>query len=43
MLEDGPINLPLFRAVVTFHDKKLKGFHAHPTSYFFVEDWSLEA
>jgi peptide/nickel transport system substrate-binding protein len=43
MLEDGPICLPLFRAVVTFHDKRLKGFEAHPTSYFFCEEWSLEA
>jgi peptide/nickel transport system substrate-binding protein len=43
LLEDGPINIPLFRAVVTFHDKRLKGFEAHPTLYFFAEDWSLEA
>jgi peptide/nickel transport system substrate-binding protein len=42
MLEDGPICLPLFRAVATFHDKRLKGFEAHPTSYFFCEEWSLE-
>jgi peptide/nickel transport system substrate-binding protein len=43
LLDDGPICLPLFRAVITFHDKKLKGFQAHPTSYWFAEDWSLEA
>ncbi|MBV8651775.1 MAG: ABC transporter substrate-binding protein [Alphaproteobacteria bacterium] len=42
MLDDGPICLPLYRGIVTFHDKKLKGFQAHPTSYWFAEDWSLE-
>jgi hypothetical protein len=29
--------------VFTAMDKKLKGFQAHPTSYFFCEEWSLEA
>jgi len=24
-------------------DKKVKGFKAHPTSYIFPWDWSLEA
>jgi peptide/nickel transport system substrate-binding protein len=43
MLDDGPASIPLWRAVVTFHDKRLKGFQAHPTNYFFAEDWSLEA
>ena len=43
MLDDGPAAIPLWRAVVAFHDKRLKGFQAHPTSYFFAEDWSLEA
>ena len=43
MLDDGPACIPLWRAVVTFHDKKLKGFQAHPTSYFFAEEWSLDA
>ena len=43
MLEEGPICIPLWRAVFTAMDKKLKGFQAHPTSYFFCEEWSLEA
>ncbi|MBV8651776.1 MAG: ABC transporter substrate-binding protein, partial [Alphaproteobacteria bacterium] len=43
MLDDGPACIPVWRAVVTFHDKKLKGYEAHPTSYIFCEDWSLEA
>jgi peptide/nickel transport system substrate-binding protein len=41
MLEDGPICLPLWRAVVTFMDKKVKGFKIHPTSYLFCEEWSV--
>jgi peptide/nickel transport system substrate-binding protein len=43
MLEEGPACIPLWRAVFTAMDKKLKGFQAHPTSYFFCEEWSLEA
>jgi peptide/nickel transport system substrate-binding protein len=41
MLDDGPICLPLWRAVFTFMDKKVKGYKAHPTSYIFCEEWSL--
>jgi len=43
MLEDGPACIPLWRAVFTAMDKRIKGFQAHPTSYFFCEEWSLEA
>jgi peptide/nickel transport system substrate-binding protein len=43
MLEEGPACIPLWRAVFTAMDKKLKGFQAHPTSYLFAEEWSLEA
>jgi peptide/nickel transport system substrate-binding protein len=43
MLDDGPAIIPLWRAVVTFHDKKLQGFQAHPTSYLFMEEWSVSA
>ncbi len=43
MLEEGPACIPLWRAVFTAMDKRLKGFQAHPTSYFFAEEWSLEA
>jgi peptide/nickel transport system substrate-binding protein len=41
MLDDGPICLPLWRAFYTFMDKKIKGYHVHPTSYIFCEEWSL--
>ena len=43
MLEEGPACIPLWRAVFTAMDKRLQGFQAHPTSYFFCEEWSLEA
>ncbi|MEX0697159.1 MAG: ABC transporter substrate-binding protein [Dongiaceae bacterium] len=43
MLEEGPICLPLWRAVFTAMDKRLQGYVMHPTNYFFAEDWSLEA
>jgi peptide/nickel transport system substrate-binding protein len=43
MQEEGPICQPLWRAVFTAMDKKLMGFQAHPTSYFFCEEWSLGA
>jgi peptide/nickel transport system substrate-binding protein len=43
LLDDGPICLPLWRAIVTFMDKRIKGFHLHPTTYIFCEEWSLEA
>ena len=41
MLDDGPICLPLWRAVFTFMDKKVKNYKAHPTSYIFCEEWSI--
>jgi len=43
MLDDGPIALPLWRAIFTFMDKRIKGFQLHPTTYIFCEEWSLEA
>ena len=43
MLDEGPIALPLWRAIVTFMDKRIKGFQLHPTTYIFCEEWSLEA
>ena len=42
MLEDGPACIPLWRAWFTAMDKRLKGYEAHPTSYFFCENWSFE-
>jgi peptide/nickel transport system substrate-binding protein len=41
MQEDGPIVQPLWRAVFTGMNKKVKGFKMHPTSYLFAEEWSL--
>jgi len=43
MLEDGPACIPLWRAVFTAMDKRLKGFQIHPTNYLFCEEWSFEA
>src|SRR5690606_8006150 len=40
MLEDGPACIPLWRAVFTAMDKRLKGFQIHPTNYLFCEEWS---
>ena len=43
MQEEGPICQPLWRAVFTAMDKRLKGFRLHPTYYMFAEEWWLEA
>jgi peptide/nickel transport system substrate-binding protein len=40
--EDGPIVLPLWRAVFQPFDKRIKGFTPHPTDYYFAEEWHLE-
>jgi len=42
MQEEGPIAQPLWRAVPQPFNKHLKGQTAHPTSYFFCEQWWLE-
>ena len=41
MQEEGPIVQPLWRAVFTGVNKKVKGFQMHPTSYLFAEEWSI--
>jgi peptide/nickel transport system substrate-binding protein len=41
MQEEGPIAQPLWRAVFTGMNNKVKGFKMHPTSYVFCEEWSL--
>ena len=33
--EDGPIVQPVWRAIFTFHDKRVQGFKAHPSGYIF--------
>ena len=42
MNEEGPVCIPLWRGWFTAIDKRVKGYQAHPTSYIFCEDWSLE-
>ena len=41
MQEEGPIVQPVWRAVFTGINKKVKGFKMHPTLYFFCEEWSV--
>ncbi len=43
MQEDGPIAQPLWRSVVTFMDKRVKGFEMHPTIYIFGEELAIES
>ncbi len=33
--DDGPIVQPVWRAIFTFHDKRVQGFRPHPTLYIF--------
>jgi peptide/nickel transport system substrate-binding protein len=33
--DDGPMVQPVWRAIFTFHDKRVLGFRAHPTLYLF--------
>ena len=40
--EDGPVALPLWRAIYQPFNKKLKGFIPHPTDYYFAEEWYYE-
>ncbi len=41
--EEGPIVQPLWRAVFTAYDKRVKGFSMHPTSYIFANELAIEA
>ena len=43
MLEDGPIVQPVWRAVFTFPDKRVKGFKMHPTGYIFAHQLAISA
>ena len=43
MQNEGPIVQPLWRAVFTAMDKRVKGFNMHPTSYIFGEELALES
>jgi peptide/nickel transport system substrate-binding protein len=42
MDEDGPIALPLWRAIYQPFVKTLKNFKPHPTDYYFCEEWYLD-
>jgi peptide/nickel transport system substrate-binding protein len=41
MQEEGPIVLPLWPALVTFMDERVKGFRFHPTRYLFGNELAL--
>ncbi|HVF65971.1 MAG TPA: ABC transporter substrate-binding protein [Casimicrobiaceae bacterium] len=41
MQEDGPIVQPIWRAIQTAFDKRVKGFAAHPTLYLFAEELAV--
>ena len=43
MQEDGPIVQPLWRGSYQPFTAKLKGYHPHPTEYYFFDDVWLEA
>jgi len=39
--DDGPIVQPVWRAVFTFHDKRVQGFKAHPALYIFAHQLAI--
>jgi len=41
--DDGPIVQPVWRAVFTFHDKRVQGFKAHPALYIFGHQLAITA
>jgi peptide/nickel transport system substrate-binding protein len=41
--EDGPIVQPVWRAIFTFHDKRVQGFKPHPTLYIFGNQLAIQA
>jgi peptide/nickel transport system substrate-binding protein len=43
MQEDGPIAQSLWRKLFWPMDKRVKGFHLHPTRYLFCEELGIEA
>ncbi len=40
--EDGPIVQPLWRSEITFMDKRVRGFHMHPSTYIFGNELAVE-
>ncbi len=41
--DDGPIVQPVWRAIFTFHDKRVLGFKPHPTLYIFGNQLAIQA
>jgi peptide/nickel transport system substrate-binding protein len=41
--DDGPIVQPVWRALFTFHDKRVQGFKMHPTGYIFGHQLAVSA
>jgi peptide/nickel transport system substrate-binding protein len=41
--DDGPIVQPVWRAIFTFHDKRVQGFKPHPTLYIFGNQLAIQA
>jgi peptide/nickel transport system substrate-binding protein len=41
--DDGPIVQPVWRAIFTFHDKRVQGFKPHPTLYIFGHQLAIQA
>jgi len=39
--DDGPIVQPVWRALFTFHDKRVQGFKMHPTGYIFGHELAM--
>jgi peptide/nickel transport system substrate-binding protein len=43
MLDDGPVVVPLWRAIFNFTDKKIKGYKIHPSVYIEAKDVWIDA
>ena len=43
LLDEGPVVVPLWRAVFNFTDKKIKGYKIHPSVYIEAKDIWIEA
>jgi peptide/nickel transport system substrate-binding protein len=41
--DDGPIVQPVWRAIFTFHDKRVQGFRVHPALYIFGHQLAITA
>src|SRR6059036_1418468 len=41
--DDGPMVQPVWRAIFTFHDKRVQGFRVHPTLYIFGHQLGITA